>query len=188
MHPLIRAFLEWAYSDRFVTFQSAYSLDESVRRLQDRVKPEGLSSLFKEGIIGWVKPRTVRLRRRIPPFPDNSITIFVGRFEKDETGVFLKGRFTTFLLIRLFGTLWLSFAALWTLLAVLVASKMHRDLAPTSQVIVPPLMGVFMCLIGTLFFRFGWKASQKEILKLSSPIQEALSGPSSRRIDATAPR
>ncbi|SDT96785.1 hypothetical protein SAMN05444156_1136 [Verrucomicrobium sp. GAS474] len=49
-------------------------------------------------------------------------------------------------------------------------------------------MGVFMCLIGTLFFRFGWKASQKEILKLSSPIQEALSGPSSRRIDATAPR
>ncbi len=156
--------------------ESKYSLEESVTRLRENTKRSVFSSLFKQKAAGKVSASKVSLQRVIPFFGNSFKPIFVGKFKETKGGVYLEGKFTTFLLSKIFMTVWFSFAILWTALAVIQITQTFSTQADRLlvELVLFPLGGIIFIGIGVLFIKFCWKLSAKDIDYLKKVIAEAL--------------
>jgi hypothetical protein len=79
------------------SFKSDYTLEESVSNLRKATNRTVFSNLFKQSAVGRVDKTKVRLQRVIPFFGNSFKPIFVGNFVERDSGVFLDGKWTTFL-------------------------------------------------------------------------------------------
>jgi hypothetical protein len=176
---VLQRVLSFLYGDVPVRFPSDFSLMTSIERLRERTKRSVFSALwlFRQAAVGPVDESTVRLHRVIPMFGNSFKPIFVGRFDLDEGRVVLEGRFTMFRFSKIFMTIWLVFALLWTVLAAAAALKAVAEDGATMYDPVAwlvPLVGVLFFLAGVAFVRGCWWLSRKDMVFLTSVIQAAL--------------
>lgn len=95
---------------------------------------------------------------------------FVGRFAESHGTVALVGRFTQNPWIKIFMSVWLGLAVLWTLGAVIAAA------ADWNAYHLLPLGGVAMLVLGILMVLAGKALSRGDVAWLSDVIQRALGG------------
>lgn len=87
--------MDLLYGSIPVEFESAYSLDESVKRLSYVVESNFLKTFVFVGAYGTVTESRVSIHRSIPLEGDSSIPFFIGSFKCSENGkVILTGKFT----------------------------------------------------------------------------------------------
>jgi len=165
--PLTRVF-NFLFGSVPVQFPSDFPLAESVARLRARTKRSVFVSLFERSAAGPVTESRVRLQRVIPFFGNSFKPVFVGAFTQSHGRVVLEGRFTMFLFTKVFMTIWLSFALVWTILAesLSVAHDGPRSL---------PLVGLVFLAAGIGFIRGCWWLSRNDMAYLTSVIRSALS-------------
>ena len=174
---MLQRVFNFLYGDVPVRFPSDFSLVTSIERLRERTKRSVFSALFRQAAVGPVDESRVRLHRVIPMFGNSFKPIFLGRFDLDEGRVVLDGRFTMFRLSKIFMTIWLVFALLWTVLAAAAALKAVAEDGATIYDPVAwlvPLVGVLFFLAGVAFVRGCWWLSRKDMVFLTSVIQAAL--------------
>jgi len=175
---MIKRFFSFLYGDIPAQFQSDFPLRESVQRLRDRTRRSVFSSLFRQGAVGPITESRVRLQRHVPWFGNSFKPIFVGRFYHSQGRVVLEGRFTMFLFSKVFMTVWLAFALVWTILAALAALKGAGQNPAGSQHdlvgLLIPLGGVLFFLAGIGFVRGCWWLSRNDMAFLESVIRGAL--------------
>lgn len=163
-------------------FPSAFSLSESVDRLQANTKRHILSSLFRQSAVGPVSEGLVRLQRVIPLVGNSFKPIFVGAFRVSEGQVVLEGKFTMFRFSKVFMTFWLAFSLLWSFVAISLGLKpMPMATEQTEHIhtlvsLLFPFAGIIMFFVGIVFVRVCWRLSRGDIGYLSRVIAGALSG------------
>jgi hypothetical protein len=175
---VLQRIFSFLYGNVPVRFPSDFSLATSIERLRERTKRSVFSALLRQAAVGPVDESRVRLHRVIPMFGNSFKPIFVGRFDLDEGRVVLDGRFTMFRLSKIFMTIWLVFALIWTILATAAAlrtvvqdrGRIYDD--PVAWLV--PLVGVLFFLAGVAFVRGCWWLSRKDMVFLTSVIQAAL--------------
>lgn len=159
--------------------RSAFPLQESIERLKTATKRSVFSTLFCEAAVGCVTARRVRLQRVKPMFGNSFKPVFVGRFVEVGGTVILRGQFTMFLFSKVFMSVWLGFALLWTILAAMAAlgagrtpnaPETHHSLAATLF----PIIGIAFFLVGVAFLRFCWWLSRGDIGYLKTTMVRAL--------------
>jgi hypothetical protein len=93
---------------------SRYSLDASVRRIKDIVRPWGwkLFGIYKSGLYGTVTARSVVVFRHVIFIHNSFKPVFFGSFQRDGASIRLSGWFTQHRFVKIFMTFWLSWAAL----------------------------------------------------------------------------
>jgi len=175
---MIKRFFNFLYGDIPVRFPSDFPMSESVLRLRERTKRSVFSSLFRQAAVGPVTESRVRLQRYVPWFGNSFKPIFVGRFCYNQGRVVLEGRFTMFLFSKVFASIWLAFALLWTILAAFAVLKGAGRTPTGSQqdlvALLIPLGGVLFFLAGIGFIRGCWWLSRNDIPFLESVIRGAL--------------
>jgi hypothetical protein len=152
-----------------VEFQSAYDLDESVRRLRAATRRWGLF-LPDEAAAGRVTASRVSLQRVIPMFGNTFKPFFVGRFERRGGKVVLAGRFTMHVFFKCFMAVWTAGVAAVTVGGSMAAMHTHRA-APM------PLLGLGMLLFAVVLMRLGAWMSRNDPAWLSGVIRHALNSP-----------
>lgn len=84
-----------------------------------------------------------------------------------------------FLSSKVFMTVWLAFALVWTILAALAVLRAVRDdpgkLDGGAMPLLFPLVGIGFFVVGVAFVRACWWLSRNDIPYLTSVIQAALS-------------
>lgn len=159
--------------------RSAFPLQESVERLKTATKRSVFSTLFCEAAVGCVTASRVRLQRVIPMFGNSFKPVFVGHFVEVGSTVVLRGQFTMFLFSKVFMSVWLSFALVWTILATVAgfgagtspsAPQTHHS--PAASLF--PFIGIAFFLAGVAFLRFCWWLSRGDIDYLKTTMVRAL--------------
>ena len=159
--------------------RSAFQLQESVERLKTATKRSVFSTLFCEAAVGCVTASRVRLQRVIPMFGNSFKPVFVGHFVEVGGTVVLRGQFTMFLFSKIFMSVWLGFALVWTILAAVAglvagsspsAPPTHYSLAA----ILFPCIGIAFFLGGVAFLRSSWRLSRGDIDYLKTTMVRAL--------------
>jgi hypothetical protein len=156
--------------------ESNFSLEDSVIRLKENTKRSVFNSLFKQKAAGKVSDSKVSLQRVIPFFGNSFKPILVGKFKEENGRVYFEGKFTTFLLSKIFMTVWFSFALLWTVLAILQVAQTfanHSDRLPFEAFLFPA-GGIAFIGIGVLFIKLCWRLSAKDIGYLKKVVVVAL--------------
>ncbi len=166
------------FGDVPVEFRSAFSLQESVRRLRKVTKRNPLLGLIKEVAAGRVTEAGVRLQRVRPVLANPYKPIFVGRFEDTNGQVYLRGRFTMPLVSKIFASTWLSLVL--SFLIVTIASGLGIDMIGMGRnVALLPLLSVILAeiillMFGVALLRFSWRLSQSDIGYLTTVITQTL--------------
>lgn len=150
-------------------FESAYGLDESVRRLRDATRRWALFSTT-EVAAGAVSSSRVSLQRVIPMVGNSFKPYFIGKFERRADKVVLVGRFTMHPFVKVFMAIWMGFVVVGTLVGAIAAMQSHRAESM-------PLAGLGMLLFGVLLVRFGAWLSRNDPAWLSEVIRRALNSP-----------
>ena len=166
---MIRWFKDLLYGSVPATFESAYSLEESVQRLSGATRRSMFSALTTEAAVGRVSAHRVSLQRVTPFFRNSFKPYFIGRFEDQRGKIVLTGQFTAPWFTKAFMTFWLGFCAVWTAavtIAVLVSPETPK---------IMPFGGALMFALGCAFVSFAKKLSAKDVPWLSQLIQTALS-------------
>jgi len=156
------------FSSEPAEFASAFSLDESVARL-DLARGSALSSIARESATGTVGESRVVLKRVIPLVRNSFKPYFVGRFEQRAAGVVLVGRFTMHWSVKLFMIIWLGLCLLWTAMAA-------SDVVHQSKQWFMPVIGVGMFSLGVAFVRLCQWFSRKDPIWLAEFMRRALTG------------
>ena len=180
---MIRWFWNLLYGSIPAEFESAYGLEESVRRLAETTGRSVFSALTRQRAVGTVVQNRVSLER-VTPFTGNSFKpFFLGRFEERNGRVVLTGRFTMFWLAKLFMSIWFGFISLWTLLALAaVVAKGGENWSFA-------LFGVGMLAAGVAFLSLAQWFSRKDPAWLSNMIRQALSiEPPNSRLQGDVPQ
>lgn len=152
-----------------VEFESAYGVDESVRRLRDATRRWGLFSPT-EIAAGTVSESRVSLQRVIPMVRNSFKPFFIGKFERRADKVVLVGRFTMNVFAKMFMAVWMGFVSFVTLVGGVAATQSHHA-API------PFVGLGMLLFAVLLIRFGAWLSRNDPEWLSEVIRHALNSP-----------
>jgi hypothetical protein len=164
-----------------VEVHSAFSLQTSVRRLQDATERSVFSRLFRRAAVGRVTATAVRLKRAIPGFSNPFRPIFMGRFEEVNGHVILKGIFTMAFFTKIFVSIWFGSVAL--LIAAILLMPFMRPSVPLLEFMDPlPVLGLFFLGILFVFVRFGWMLSRNDMDYLTAIMTEALQKRSGRHI------
>jgi hypothetical protein len=150
-----------------VAFESAYGLEESIRRLRDATRRWALFSPT-EVAAGAVSSSRVSLQRVIPMVGNSFKPYFIGKFERRADKVALVGRFTMHPFVKVFMAIWMGFFVVGTLVGAIAAMQSHRAESM-------PLAGLGMLLLGVLLVRFGAWLSRNDPAWLSDVIRRALS-------------
>lgn len=83
-----------------------------------------------------------------------------------------------FLFSKIFMTVWLTFALVWTILAALAVLRAVRDdprkLGGGAITLLSPLVGIGFFVVGIAFVRACWWLSRNDMAYLTSVIQAAL--------------
>ncbi len=156
--------------------ESEFSLEDSVIRLKENTKRSVFSSLFKQKAAGKVCASKVSLQRVIPFFGNSFKPILVGKFKEEKGIVYFNGKFTTFLLSKIFMAVWFSFALFWTALAIIQVAETfsnQTDRLPFEAFLFP-VFGVAFIGIGVLFIKLCWRLSAKDMDYLKKVVIEAL--------------
>ncbi len=158
--------------------ESKYSLEDSIIRLNNATKRSVFSSLTKQNAVGKISASKVNLQRVAPFFGNSFKPIFIGKFQTENGKIFLNGKFTTFLLSKVFMAIWFSFALFWTSLAI---KQVITVLGTTSNrfeiepiVFLFPTFGFLFIAIGILFIKLCWRFSLKDMDYLKKVIIGAL--------------
>ena len=156
--------------------ESKFSLEDSVFRLRENTKRSVFSSLFKQKAAGRVSSSKVSLQRVIPFFGNSFKPIFVGKFKEEKGRVYLEGKFTTFLLSKIFMAVWFSFALLWTVIAIIQVAETFSSQTDrlSYEAFLFPVGGIIFIGIGVLFIKLCWRLSAKDIDYLKNVVVEAL--------------
>lgn len=156
--------------------ESKFPLEDSVIRLKENTKRSVFSALFKQRAVGKVSVLKVRLQRVIPFFGNSFKPILVGKFKEENGRVYLDGKFTTFLLSKIFMAVWFSFALLWTALAIIQVAQSFSNQTdrPFLEAFLFPVGGIVFIGIGILFIKLCWRLSAKDIDYLKKVVVEAL--------------
>lgn len=163
-----------------VEFESAFGLDESVKRLKAATRRWMLSSMGQPFAAGRVTAARVSLQRVIPMVGNSFKPFFVGRFEQRNGKVILAGRFTMSWFVKIFMTIWFAFCGF-----IAVAGVAAAIISPKA---VPmPLMGGVMLLFGFGLVRLGRWFSRKDPAWLSDVIRTALHASEAAWPDGTVP-
>lgn len=160
-----------------VRFASAYPLEESIERLRSQTMVSVFSGLFRERAVGRVSEQKVKLQRVAPFFGNSFKPVFRGKFKRDANGIALEGKFTRFLTTKLFMGFGFGFSLLWILFSSVIS--LGTALKPDKTVvdyavILMPVLGVGIVVLGYLLARFGWWWSRGDIDYLSAVITQAL--------------
>ena len=159
--------IKWIFTgSESVEFESAYGMDESVRRLRDATRRWALFSPT-EIAAGTVKESRVSLQRVIPMFGNSFKPFFVGKFERRAGKVVLVGQFTMHLFTKVFMAFWMGSVALITIAGAVAAIRSHRAWPM-------PLMGLGMLLVAVLLIGFGAWLSRNDSAWLSEIIRQTL--------------
>ena len=151
-------------------FESAYSLDESVRRLSAATSASAFKVLTSQAAVGRVSRDRVSLQRVIPFVSNSFKPIFVGQFHETAGKVVLAGRFTLHWFTRAFMTFWFGFGMLWTAMATIVLA-----VAPQPGLWWFPLAGLGVIACGFCIVMLCKWFARNDASWLSKVIQTALS-------------
>ena len=163
-----------------IEFESAFELNESVKRLKTATRRWMFSSMGQPFAAGRVTASRVSLQRVIPMGGNSFKPFFVGRFEQRGDKVVLTGRFTMNWFVKIFMMVWFAFCVFFIVAGV--AAAIH---SPRS---VPmPLMGGLMLLFGLGLVRLGGWFSRRDPAWLSEVICTALRAPDAVLPDGTIP-
>lgn len=170
INSMIRNPFNFFYGSIPAEFESKFSLDESIRRLERMTKRTSFGALTSQAAVGRVTERRVILKRSIPFISNSFKPFFVGRLKRTRHGIILEGRFTMHWLIKAFLTYWFGFCLVWTALAsyaVLVSQ--------TAEQWWFPLAGIAMFGMGFCIVQTGKFFSRNDREWLSNVIRSALS-------------
>jgi len=148
-------------------FPSTFGIDESVRRLAEGTRRNGLFVFASDPAVGTVTASRVHLQRLRPFFRNDFKPIFDGGFVEAGGRVYLRGIFRMSAYTRFFMSVWLGFCVLWTLMAAVAAL-----LDPISWWF--PFAGVGMFALGAGFTAVARHMSRADIGWLSEAIREKL--------------
>src|ERR1700728_1029284 len=143
------------YESTPAEFRSAYSVAESVERLQAATKRSAFSVIGEAAAVGKVSQDGVRLQRVTPMVRNSFKPFFVGRFESRDGVTLLTGRFGMSLFTKIFMTFWLAMVALFGV-GFLAGSLSAAASYPRQIVIGPFLMffaGLGLVAVGKWFAR-----------------------------------
>ena len=115
---MLRWFRELLHGEEPAVFPSRYPVEVAVHRLREATSRTVLETLFRQGAVGIVSSGNVALRRHRPFFHNDFSVQFMGTFITEDSKVSLRGGFRLGRFVSLFMTVWLGFAALWTVLAI----------------------------------------------------------------------
>jgi hypothetical protein len=165
---MIRWLIDLLYGGIPAEFESAFGLEESVRRLSAATGRSVFSALMHQAAVGTVRADRVSLQRVIPFVGNSFKPFFIGSFRASNGRVILSGKFTMLWWVKAFMTFWLGFCLLWTAMAIL--PLLARD--PRTWWF--PFAGLGMFAAGTAFVWFCKWTSRKDIPWLSAVIWDAL--------------
>jgi hypothetical protein len=100
-----------------------HSLEESLARLREVVRPTVFHALLTQEAVGRVKEDRIRIVRVIPFVSNSFIPEFAGRFDTVRGQVWLVGQFRMMLGIRVFMSVWLGLAAAMLLMTLVAAAR-----------------------------------------------------------------
>src|SRR5580704_9080581 len=138
---MIRYLRRLLYESEPAEFRSAYSVAESVERLQAATKRSAFSVIGEAAAVGKVSQDGVRLQRVTPMVRNSFKPFFVGRFESRDGATLLTGRFGMSLFTKILMTFWLGMVALFGV-GLLVGSL--NASAPYTR---PIVIGTFLMLV-----------------------------------------
>ena len=164
---MIRRMLNFLYGSTPATFESAATLEESVRRLGAVTDQAALTS---GRAVGRVREDKVVLQRSVPFVRNSFKPFFIGRFERTRSGVRLHGRFAMHWSIRAFLTYWFGFAVVWIAFAAYAVV-----VSDSSEQWWFPLAGLAMFGAGLAIVSAGKYLARNDIIWLSNVIGAALS-------------
>lgn len=158
------------------TFKSAFGLAESVARLCAATKQFGFF-LTQPAAVGSVSETHVKLRRVVPLLRNSFKPFFFGRFEQRDDGVYLTGRFTTPLAVKVFMSFWLA-----GVLAIAIPLAAVRNAPWWAR--LPPfgLLAFGLALIGV-----GTWLGRNDAAWLSDVIQRSLGTPGAEGAQGSTP-
>ena len=165
---MIRWFLELLYGSVPAEFESAFDLDQSVRRLANKTGRTVFSALFQQRAIGKVSASGVSLQRVIPLVGNSFKPFFIGTFQESGHRVVLSGRFTMHRWAKVFMSVWFGGCVLWTIGAI--AGVVIEDLKKWWV----PFIGVGIICAGTALVWVGKWLARNDVAWLSRVIREAL--------------
>jgi hypothetical protein len=167
---MIRVLLNFLYGSTPATFESRYSLGESIERLRGSTKRSALGALRSQAAVGTVSEHRVVLQRAIPFVGNSFKPFFVGKFQRGSGGIVLTGRFTMHWFVKAFSTFWFGFCLLWTVLATAAVFSSQDTMWWF------PLAGLGMLAAGAAMVQLGKFFARNDTIWLSKVIQAALSG------------
>jgi hypothetical protein len=165
---VIRWFINLLYGSVPADFESAFDLDQSVRRLASATGRSVFSALFQQRAVGKVSASGVSIQRVIPLVGNSFKPYFVGAFQDSGHRVILSGRFTMHWCGKVFMSVWFGGCVLWTIAAV--TGVLLEDLKKWWV----PFIGVGMICAGIAMVWVGKWFARNDIAWLSRVIQEAL--------------
>jgi hypothetical protein len=175
---MFRAIREiWTGSDP-VEFESTFSLDKSVERLQQATRRSAMFAT-QETAVGKVTQSRVSLARTIPMMQNSFKPIFTGSFERKGGKVMLRGRFTLHWFVKLFLVFWIGIA---TFIGVVGTLAAMRD----SKAAAVPFFTLIMVLFAFGLLRFGAWLSRNDPAWLSAVIRNALDATAATQVTHTA--
>ena len=164
---MIRWFWNLLYETERRDFLSAFGLEESVQRLAAATERPSYRSV-RETAIGKVSASRVRLHRYRPTLNNGLKPIFVGRFVEERRRVILRGKFSAAPFVKFFMTVWLAFAALWTL------GALHSLLTGATRAWGFPLAGLALFAGGVALVWMCKRMARHDVAWLCAVIAEAL--------------
>jgi hypothetical protein len=170
----IKRIAEYFYRSIPTAFASDFPAPEAVSRLRNATRRSVLAAFLTECAVGPVSQERVRLQRLIPFVGNSFKPIFVGSFVERNGRTMLDGRFTLFRFTKIFMTFWFTFILLWTTLASAAVIFDVGLVREQPQMLLLPVGGVALFLVGLGFLRFGWWISRRDVDFLSAVISGAL--------------
>jgi hypothetical protein len=160
------------YESTPAKFRSAYSVAESVERLQAATKRSAFSAIGEAAAVGKVSQDGVRLQRVTPMVRNSFKPFFVGRFESRDGATLLIGRFGMSLFTKIFMTFWLGMVALFAV--GFLAGSLNATVSYPRQIVMGPFL---MLIAGLGLVALGKWFARNDVAWLSGVIGRALDVP-----------
>ncbi len=164
---IVRWLFDFLYGAVPARFESAFGLEDSVRRLSDATGRWVFSALLRQKAVGRVTATRVILQRVIPFVGNSFKPFFVGSFRVEGTGIVLTGKFTMHWIVKVFFSVWFGFCALSIPL-------MFLQTAMRGGSWWEPFFGLGMFLAGLGFVGLGKWFARNDVAWLSDVIRKAL--------------
>jgi hypothetical protein len=171
---MIRQLFDLLYGSVPAQWECAYGLDESVARLRAATRKSVFSMLTEPAAVGKVTELRVSLQRVIPMVRNSFKPFFFGQFVTRDGRVFLTGRFTMHVMVKVFMSFWFGFLALAVIGSVASALLAPAGRGPGFLFLVFPLG---MCAFGLGLVRFGTWLARNDVQWLTDVIRGAICTP-----------